>query len=130
MLLLSGDVIPHGWNVGLGYGKRAKSGLPGETVTQGDALGLLGSHRWCWEEMGGFFHDLVLGGESADFFLVPGKGEAFVERTGDLALEFADTPLIGGGFDFIKSAFVRGIDGEEFDVVGPTEGEAAEEIFH
>jgi hypothetical protein len=44
MLLLSGNVIPHGWNVGLGYGKRAKSGLPGETVTQGDALGLLGSH--------------------------------------------------------------------------------------
>ncbi|MEI6271814.1 MAG: hypothetical protein WCP38_05575 [Chloroflexota bacterium] len=113
-------------------------------VTQGDALGLLGSHRWCWDEMGGFFgshrwcweeiggffHDLALGGESADFFLVLGKGEAFVERTGDLALEFADTPLIGGGFDFIKSAFVREIVGEEFDVVGPTEGEAAEEIFH
>jgi hypothetical protein len=62
-------------------------------VTQGDALGLLGSHRWCWEEMGGlfgshrwcweeiggFFHDLALGGESADFFLVPGKGEALAE---------------------------------------------------
>ena len=31
-------------------------------VTQGDALGLLGSHRWCWEEIGGFFHDLALGG--------------------------------------------------------------------
>ena len=62
-------------------------------VTQGDALGLLGSHRWCWEEIGGlfgshrwcwkeiggFFHDLALGGESADFFLVPGKGEALAE---------------------------------------------------
>ena len=49
-------------------------------VTQGDALGLLGSHRWCWEavggffgshrgcweEIGGFFHDLALGGEAAD----------------------------------------------------------------
>jgi hypothetical protein len=41
-------------------------------ITQGDALGLLGSHRWCWEEIGGFFHDLALGGEAADFFLVPG----------------------------------------------------------
>ena len=82
------------------------------------------------DEMVGLLHDLALSGESADFFLVPGKGEAFVGRTGDLALEFADTPLIVGGFDFIKSAFVRGIDGEEFDVVGPTEGEAAEEIFH
>ena len=92
--------------------------------------GLIGSPRWCWEEMGGFLHNLAFSGESADFFLVPGKGEAFVGRTGDLALEFADTPLIGDGFDFIKSAFVRGIDGEEFDVVGPTEGEAAEEIFH
>ena len=29
--------------------------------------------------MGGFFHDLALGGESADFFLVPGKGEALAE---------------------------------------------------
>ena len=48
-------------------------------VTQGDALGLLGSHRWCWEEIGGFFHDLALGGESVDFFLVPGKGEALAE---------------------------------------------------
>jgi len=62
-------------------------------VTQGDALGLLGSHRWCWEEVGGllgshcwcweemcgFFHDLALGGESADFFLVPGKGEALAD---------------------------------------------------
>ena len=48
-------------------------------VTQGDALGLLGSHRWCWEEIGGFFHDLALGGESADFFLVPEKGEALAE---------------------------------------------------
>ena len=99
-------------------------------ITQGDALGLLGSHRWCWEEIGGFLHNLAFSGESADFFLVPGKGEAFLGRTGDLALEFADTPLIGDGFDFIKSAFVRGIDGEEFDVVGPTEGEAAEEIFN
>ena len=99
-------------------------------ITQGDALGLLGSHRWCWEEIGGFLHNLAFSGESADFFLVPGKGEAFLGRTGDLALEFADTPLIGDGFDFRKSAFVRGIDGEEFDVVGPTEGEAAEEIFN
>lgn len=39
MLLLSGDVIPHGWNVRLGYGKRAISGLPGETGKR-CALGL------------------------------------------------------------------------------------------
>ncbi len=61
-------------------------------VTQGDALGLLGSHRWCWEEIGGFFHDLALGGESVDFFLVPGKGEAlaeFQQNASDLAQDGA-----------------------------------------
>ena len=58
------------------------------------------------------------------------EGEAFVKGTGDLALEFADAPLVGGGFDFVEPTFLRGFDGEEFDVVGPAEGEAADEIFH
>jgi hypothetical protein len=119
--------------------------------TQGDALGLLGSHRWrweemgcffgshrwcweemgcffgshrwCWEEMGCFFDDLALGGEAADFLLVAGKSEAFVKGAGDLALEFADGPLVGGGFDLVEAAFVGGIDGKEFDVMGPAEGQ-------
>ncbi len=96
-------------------------------VTQGVALGLLGLHRWCWDKIGGFFHDLTLGGEAADFLLIPAEGEALVKRVGDLAAEFTHTPLVGGGFDFVKPALVGGADGEEFDVVGPAEGEEARE---
>ena len=105
--------------------------------TQGDALGLLGSHRWrweemgcffgahrwCWEEIGGFFGSHRWCWEAADFLLVAGKSEAFVKGAGDLALEFADGPLVGGGFDLVEAAFVGGIDGKEFDVMGPAEGQ-------
>ena len=73
--------------------------------------------------MGGFFDDLALGGEAADLFRVPAQSEAFVKGAGDLALEFADGPLVGGGFDLVEAAFVGGIDGKEFDVMGPTEGQ-------
>ena len=77
------------------------------------------------DEIGGFFHDLALGGEAADFFLVPGKGEALVEGGGDLALEFADRPLVGGGFDLVEAALGGVGQREEFDVVGPAEFEGA-----
>jgi hypothetical protein len=111
-------------------------------VTQGDALGLLGSHRWCWEEIGGFFgsrcwcwekiggffHDLALGGEAAYFFLVPGQGEALVKGGGDLALEFADSPLVGGGFDLVEAALGGVGQREQFDVVGPAEGERVHQV--
>jgi hypothetical protein len=40
-----------------------------------------------------------------------------------LALEFADAPRFGGGFDFVEEAFFGRIAGEQFNVVGPAEGE-------
>jgi hypothetical protein len=55
--------------------------------------------------------------------LVAATRKAFVEGTADLALEFADAPLVGGGLDLVDAAFFGGVDGEELDLVGPAEGE-------
>ncbi len=85
-------------------------------------------HERVLDEIGGFFHDLPLGGEAADFFLVPAEGEALVEGAGNLALKLAHAPLVGSGLDLVEAALVRGFDGEKFDVVGPAEGEAADDV--
>jgi hypothetical protein len=63
-------------------------------------------HERVLDLIGGLFHDLALGGEAADFLFVAAEGQAFVEGATDLALEFADAPLVGGGFDFVKAAFI------------------------
>lgn len=67
--------------------------------------------------------DLAFLGELADACLVPAEREALVKAGGFLALEFADIPVCLPGFNFIKTAFVRVLDGHEHDVVRPTEGE-------
>jgi hypothetical protein len=69
-------------------------------------------NEWIFNKVGSFFHDLSFAGQAANLILVSAKGEALVERAGDLALEFANAPLVGGGFDLVESAFFGTIDGE------------------
>jgi hypothetical protein len=64
------------------------------------------------DEVGGFFHDLPLNGESANFVLVAAEGESLVKAAGNLSLEFSHAPLVGGGLDLVKSAFVGVIQSE------------------
>ena len=82
------------------------------------------------DEIGGFFHDLALNGEPTDFVFVPTEGETLVEAAGDLPLEFANGPLVGGGLDLVEPALGGVVQREQFDVVGPAEGEAAGKIAH
>ena len=42
-----------------------------------------------------------------------------------LVVQFTQRPVLVGGFDFVKTAFVRFFDAQHKNVVGPTEGEGA-----
>ena len=57
------------------------------------------------DEISGFFNDLPLGGQAADFVLVAGERQPLVEGSVDLAAQLAHTPLVCCGFDFVKMAF-------------------------
>lgn len=71
----------------------------------------------------GFGDELALPGETFDARLVAAEGEALVEGGSFLAFQLGDGPAFIGGLDLVEAAFVRIFDGEEEDVVGPTEGE-------
>jgi len=58
---------------------------------------------------------------NADF--VSAEGEALVEAGGFLASKLGHGPAFVGSFDLVEAAFTGVFDGEEFDVVSPTEGE-------
>ena len=81
-----------------------------------------------FEDVGFFEHvlglddDLPFVGKSADAFLVSAESETFVKAGGDLAFQFRQRPACLGGFDFVETALVGIFDGEQKDVVGPTEG--------
>jgi hypothetical protein len=87
-------------------------------------------HKRIFNKVGGFFDDLPFAGQAANLILVSAKGEALVEGAGNLALELAHAPLVGGGFDLIESAFFGTIDGEQLDIVGPSEGEVAGKLAY
>ena len=79
------------------------------------------------DEISGFLNDLSLLGQAADFFFVAGEGQPFVEGSVDLAAQLAHSPLVGGGFDLVEMTFGRVIEGEQFYIVRPAEGKAAEQ---
>ncbi len=54
--------------------------------------------------------------------------EAFVEAGGFLAFQLRHGPAFVGGLDLVEATLVRVFDGEEEDVVGPTEGEGFAEL--
>jgi hypothetical protein len=68
-------------------------------------------------------NELALFREPLHARLVTTEGEAFVEAGGFLAFEFGQRPAFVGGLDLVETAFARIFDGEEQDVMGPTEGE-------
>jgi len=53
--------------------------------------------------------------------IIPTEGEAFVEAGGKLALEFGERPTGLSGLDLVEGAFLRVLNGEQQDVVRPTE---------
>lgn len=69
--------------------------------------------------------DLSLLRELADACLVPAERKALVKTGGFLALQLRHRPSSVRGLDLVEAAFVRVFDGEEDEVVGPTEGERA-----
>lgn len=71
---------------------------------------------------------MALGGEAFDFVGVTAEGEAFVEGCGDLSIEFAGGPLVGGGFDFVESAFVGVSKAHQGLIVRPTETDFLAEL--
>jgi hypothetical protein len=81
-----------------------------------------------FEEVVGLGDDLTLPGEAFYAVLVAAEGDAFVEAGGFLASEFRHGPAFVGGLDFVETALVGVLDGEEFDVVGPAQGEGAGEF--
>ena len=69
------------------------------------------------EEISRVFDGVAVAGEAADAALVAAEVEALVKAKIELAAEFADGPVLGGGFDFVKAALVGVLDAEEEDVV-------------
>jgi hypothetical protein len=61
----------------------------------------------------------------ANTFLVTAQGQAFVETAVELALEFADGPVLPGGFDFVEATFVSVLDAKEKDIMRPAQGKEA-----
>ena len=55
--------------------------------------------------------------------LVTAKGQPFVETGVELALEFAQGPVLAGGLDFIEAALVGILDAQEENVVRPAQRE-------
>jgi len=80
-----------------------------------------------FNKVGGFFDDLSFAGQAANFVLVSAEGEALVERAGDLALELAHAPLVGGSLDLVETTLFGDIDREQLDIVRPSEREAVQE---
>jgi hypothetical protein len=62
-------------------------------------------------------------GEALDAVFVATEGEAFVKGGGFLPAAGADVPAGIGRLDFVEASFVGVFDGEQLDVVGPTQGE-------
>ena len=77
-------------------------------------------------EISSFLDNMAFAGQTAEFILVPAEGEALVEGTGDLALEFPHAPLVCGGFDLVEFARVN------FDLTHevPDRGRAAVEPYY
>ena len=80
------------------------------------------------EQIGRVFDNLAFAGETANSFFIAAQGKSFVERAADLALQLADAPTVGFGFDLVEAAFVRIADAEQCDVVRPAETEAGEQL--
>ena len=70
-------------------------------------------------------HDLPFVSQLADAVFVPAEREAFVKTAVELALEFADFPILRGGFDLVEAALIGILDAEQEDVVRPAQSEGA-----
>lgn len=81
--------------------------------------------EWFFENVGRVGDDLAFLRQPADARLVPAEGEALIETAVELALQFADGPVLRGGLNFIEAAFVGVFDAKEEDVVCPTQAERA-----
>jgi len=64
-------------------------------------------------------------GQLSNAILVATQGQALVQAALKLAAQFAQRPVLVGGFDFIKAAFICLFDAQQKNVVGPAEGEGA-----
>jgi hypothetical protein len=62
-------------------------------------------------------------GEPANTCFVTAEGQAFVEAGFELALEFAECPVLFSSFDLVEAALIRVLDAEEEDVVRPAQSE-------
>ena len=69
--------------------------------------------------------NLPLACQLADALFVATQCKSFVEAAVELALEFAQCPVLAGGFDFVEAALVGILDAEQEDVVRPTERKRA-----
>jgi hypothetical protein len=63
-------------------------------------------HIRIFDEVGGLLDDLALLGEGFDLVFVTTQGEALKEAAVDLALEFAQTPIVGRGLDFVEATLI------------------------
>ncbi len=55
--------------------------------------------------------------------LVAAQGQTFVQAAVELAPQFAQVPVLVGGFDFVETALVRILDPQQKDVMGSTQAE-------
>src|SRR5690242_12089946 len=61
--------------------------------------------------------------EPANACFVAAESEALVQAGIELALQFADCPILLAGFDFVETALFRVFDSEEEDVMRPAQRE-------
>jgi len=66
---------------------------------------------------------LLFTGEAPDFLLVAAKSQPLVQRTRDLSFQLTNAPGVPHCFNLVESAFLGIVDGQENDVVRPSECE-------
>jgi hypothetical protein len=67
--------------------------------------------------------DLPFPRQAPNALLVAAQGQTFVQPAVELAPQFAQDPVLVGGFDFVETALVRILDTQQKDVMGPTQAE-------
>ena len=82
-----------------------------------------------FDDVWGVLDDLALGGEAFDFVGVTAEGKTIVEGSGDLAIEFAGGPLVGGGFDFVEAPFFGVLEAYQDLIVRPTKAKILSELL-
>jgi hypothetical protein len=81
--------------------------------------------QWLLEQVDRPGDGLSFLGVAANAVFVATGGKALVEAGIELAAEFANGPVLGGGFDFVEAALVGVVDAEEEDVMRPAQREGA-----